>query len=315
MALLSKKNTSNKIVAIDLGSNTIRVTKLNCQTKKFEVEYEKVVKTADGLSSTKLINNKTIKRVTLAIKEAKVKVDFSDAKLKAVTTEAMRQAKNSQEVLKHIEDETAVKFEIIDGDEEARLTLLAVTNRLEVLELNSKNFVLVDIGGGSTELIFNFNGKKVSKSFQVGIVTMAQKYETLKQIESALSLEMQDIKLFVQNIYANYEKVDSFVATAGTPTTVASMKIGQTYETYNAKEINGTTLNRDELDFYLKKLLSMPFEKREKAVGTGRSDLISAGILIYKQIFEILELNSCTIIDDGLREGVALDWCHNKEKI
>ena len=51
-----KKNTSNKIVAIDLGSNTIRVTKLNCQTKKFEVEYEKLVKTADGLTTTKLIN-------------------------------------------------------------------------------------------------------------------------------------------------------------------------------------------------------------------------------------------------------------------
>lgn len=307
--MLLEKNTSNKIVAIDLGSNTLRVVKLNCQTKKFEAEYERVVKTADGLSSTKLINQETIKRVTLAINEAKEKVDFSDAKVKAVTTEAMRQAKNSKEVLKQIEDETEVKFEIIDGDEEARLTLLAVTNRLEVLELNSKNFVLVDIGGGSTELIFNFNGKKVSKSFQVGIVTMAQKYDTLKQIELALSLEMQDIKLFVQNIYRDYKKIDSFVATAGTPTTVASMKIGQTYETYSAKEINGTTLSRGELDFYLKKLLSMPFKKREKIVGIGRSDLISAGILIYKQIFEILELDSCIIIDDGLREGLALDTC------
>jgi exopolyphosphatase/guanosine-5'-triphosphate,3'-diphosphate pyrophosphatase len=301
-----KKNT-NKIVAIDLGSNTIRVTKLNCQTKKFEAEYEKLVKTADGLSSSKLINKETLKRVIVAIKEAKAKVDFSDAEVKAVTTEAMRQAKNSNEILKHIADETGVKFKIIDGDEEARLTLLAVTHRLKMLELNSKNFVLVDIGGGSTELIFNFNGKKLSKSFQVGIVTMAQKHKTLKHIESALPLEMQEMKLFVQNTYSKHNKIDFFVATAGTPTTVASMKLGHTHETYNAKEINGTTLSKDELDFYLKKLLNMPFEKREKTVGTGRSDLISAGILIYKQIFEILNLNKCTIIDDGLREGIALD--------
>jgi len=59
----------------------------------------------------------------------------------------------------------------------------------------------------------------------------------------------------------------------------------------------------------LKKLLSMPFYEREIAVGTGRSDLIAAGILIYKHLFALLAFESCVVIDDSLREGVALEAC------
>ena len=87
------------------------------------------------------------------------------------------------------------------------------------------------------------------------------------------------------------------------------MKHGLNYETYDASKINGTSLEVNELDIYLKELLSMPFEQREITVGTGRSDLIAAGILIYKQLFGILGFESCVIIDDGLREGVAIELC------
>jgi exopolyphosphatase/guanosine-5'-triphosphate,3'-diphosphate pyrophosphatase len=90
---------------------------------------------------------------------------------------------------------------------------------------------------------------------------------------------------------------------------VAAMKLGFNYETYDANKINGTSLEKFELDFYLKKLLAMPFDMREVAVGTGRSDLISAGIFIYKHLYTLLEFDSCVVIDDGLREGVALELC------
>jgi len=115
--------------------------------------------------------------------------------------------------------------------------------------------------------------------------------------------------MFCAEMYATKGQVNSFVATAGTPTTVAAMKLGFNYETYDANKINGTSLQKEELDFYLQKLLSMPFEEREIAVGTGRSDLIAAGILIYKQLYIILEFENCVVIDDGLREGVALEMC------
>ncbi|MEA3456664.1 MAG: phosphatase, partial [Campylobacterota bacterium] len=58
-----------------------------------------------------------------------------------------------------------------------------------------------------------------------------------------------------------------------------------------------------------KALLAMPFEEREVTVGVGRSDLIAAGILIFRQLFILLGMKECVVIDDGLREGVALERC------
>jgi exopolyphosphatase/guanosine-5'-triphosphate,3'-diphosphate pyrophosphatase len=298
------------MVAIDLGSNTLRVTKLDCQSGKFIADFEKIVKTADMLKDTGVIHHEAVDRVIYAIKEAKKKINFSENRVKAVTTEALRRAVNSKEVLERIEKETGVSFEVISGEEEARFTLLAVKHRLNRLHFASKAFVLVDIGGGSTELIFSYPDKVISRSFPVGIVTIAQSYQDLEGISTALPQEMLELERFCMETYAEQGKVDSFVATAGTPTTVAAMKLGQTYACYNPKKINGTSIVKDELDFYLKKLLAMPFDEREITVGVGRSDFIAAGILIYKQLFAIVEFDSCVVIDDGLREGVALEECH-----
>ena len=296
------------MIAIDLGSNTLRVLEYDCSTGTQISEYEKIVKTADGLAEHGFINDKTIIRIIAAIKEAQEKMNFASL-VKAVTTEALRRASNSDEVLSQIKKQTGVTFEIISGDEEARLTLLAVKHRLVKLQYASDTFVLVDIGGGSTELIFHYENETISKSFPVGIVTIAQSYETLDNIQKALPKEMLEMQMFCAEVYATKGKVNSFVATSGTPTTVAAMKLGQTYATYDAKKINGTSLEMAELDFYLKKLLSLSFAEREIAVGVGRSDLIAAGILIFKELYSIVEFDACVVIDDSLREGVALEAC------
>jgi len=296
------------MIAIDLGSNTLRVLEYDCDSVKQIAQYEKVVKTADGLAEHGVVNDAAVDRILSAIKEAQEQMDFS-GEVKAVTTEAVRRASNSDAVLHKIKKETGITFDIISGEEEARLTLLAVKNRLDKLQHSSDKFVLVDIGGGSTELIFHYVDEVVSKSFPIGIVTIAQTYETLENIKNVLPKEMFDMQMFCAEMYATKGKPNAFVATAGTPTTVAAMKLGFNYETYDASKINGTLLQKEELDFYLQKLLSLPFEEREIAVGTGRSDLIAAGILIYKQLYIMLEFENCVVIDDGLREGVALEMC------
>lgn len=297
------------MIAIDLGSNTLRVLQYDCQSGTANAVYEKVVKTADGLAEHGVINDDAMQRVVSAIKEAQEQMDFSASPLKAVTTEAIRRAQNASDVLSYIKQHTGVLFETISGDEEARLTLLAVKKRLDKLQHASDTFVLVDIGGGSTELIFHYQDESIAKSFPIGIVTVAQSYKALENIKEALPREMLDMRMFCAELYVTKGKPDSFVATAGTPTTVAAMKLGFNYETYDSSKINGTTLQKEELDFYLQKLLALPFKEREIAVGTGRSDLIAAGILIYEKLYEMLEFETCIVVDDGLREGVALEMC------
>ncbi|MFT7824049.1 MAG: phosphatase [Sulfurimonas sp.] len=297
------------MIAIDLGSNTLRVVKRDCEKKEYIGDYEKIVRTADGLIDTGTISHAAIVRVIDAINEAKEKIDFDDFPLRAVTTEAIRSAKNSEEVLVRIKEETGINFEIISGEEEARFTLLAVKYRLSRLHYASKNFVLADIGGGSTELIFYHDGEVVSRSFPIGILTMAQTYRDLETMQNALPDDLFPMEMFCTEMFATKGEINSFVATAGIPTTVAAIKLGQIYATYDASRVNGTMLEADELDFYLKKLLAMPLEQREEAVGTGRSDLIAAGILIFKHIFRLLSCHNCIVVDDGLREGIALQEC------
>lgn len=297
------------MIAIDLGSNTLRVLEYECLSGTRIFEFEKVVRTADGLVQTGIISKEATARVIATIKEAQAKIDFSSSVVKAVTTEAMRRASNSVQVLDEIKKETGVTFEIISGEEEARLTLQAVKYRLHALAHDVDSFVVVDIGGGSTELIFYYEEAIFSRSFPVGIMTITQTYEGLDTIMDALLTVMHEMKLFCQIVYQTKGKVGAYVATAGTPTTVAAMKLGQTYESYDASKINGTLLHIDELDVYLNKLLSLSFEQMEVAVGTGRSSLVATGILIYKQLFVLLGFETCIVVDDGLREGVALDSC------
>jgi len=308
------------VIAIDLGSNTLRVTQLDCQSGIFGASFEKIVKTADGLVQTGVIGSEAVERVIVAISEAKRCIDFSGDKVVAVTTEAIRRASNSEAVLSRIKEDTGISFEVISGEKEAALTLLAVEHRLKHLDREKgdrdhSSFVLVDIGGGSTELIFRYSDQIVTKSFPVGIVTVAQQCETLDKIDGALPALMKEMKQFAQSVVSRHGALDAFIATAGTPTTVAAMKLGQNYATYDPASINGTSLEIEELDHYLKVLLGMPFEEREVTVGVGRSDLIAAGILIFRQLFILLGMKECVVIDDGLREGLALEKCIEMKRL
>lgn len=298
-----------KITAIDLGSNTCRVVQWDCDKNENIGEYERIVRTADSLHESGVISDEAVDRIINTILEAQKRLGFEGKDAKAVTTAAMRIASNGTESLEKIREKTGVVFELIDGEEEARLTSLAVENALSREGVESHSFTLIDIGGGSTEISFIIDGEIVSKSFDIGILTVAQKFKELDAIRLGLKDMFKPVKDYIDDFYIKNQKPISFVATAGTPTTVAAMKLGQTYATYDSKKINGTILEKDELDIYLNKLLSMEQKEREIAVGVGRDDLIAAGIIIFEDLYEVLGYDECVVIDDGLREGVAIDRC------
>ncbi len=299
------------IIAIDLGSNSLRILKMNCETKERLGEFHKTVKTADGLSHSGLISKEAVERIIVALHEAEKKLDFSDARIKAVTTEAIRQAINSDEVLKAIQEQTKIIFEVIDGEQEALYALTAVQSRLKILGEAPKSFMIADIGGGSTELLFHYGEEKTfSKSFPIGIVTVTQTFKTLPEISNAIPALMNPMKNYFNEVTAQYGAVELFIATAGTPTTVAAMKLGMEYETYDAQKIHGTRLSQKDLVRQLMKLLEMTPEERINAVGVGRDDLIASGILIYDELYTISGYKESMVIDDGIREGVAFSECN-----
>jgi len=293
------------MVAIDLGSNTIRVVEYDCTSKTVLNTYEKIVKTADKLVETQEISEDAIQRIIDALNEAKEKINFEN--VVAIATEAMRQATNKDEVINKIKEATNVEFKVISSDEEAYFTTLAVEDFLKS-KYQYKTMFLVDIGGGSTELIVKNKKELVSESFPIGIVTISQKYKSIEALEYGIKRDVKPFKEFINFTKMSY-RPDIFVASSGTPTTIAALKIGLDYSTYDPNKVNGVELTIDDLDEWMDKLLKMEMKHREKLVGIGRGDLIVSGIMIFKEIFLMSGFEKCVVVDNGVREGIALDYC------
>lgn len=297
------------MIAIDLGSNTLRALRYDCSTAQKEAVFEKIVTTADKTHKSKTISHAAIERIIEAIKEAKDKLSFDGKDAVGVATAAFRLAKNAQEALETIRKETGVEFRIIDGEIEAKLTTLAVEEALKKCGMDGKSFMLVDIGGGSTEIILQKEGAFVAQSFDIGIVTMAQKYRTPQLLALAVHGETQEMREFVRDCMYGFARPELFCATAGTPTTLAALKLGMTHETYDAQRINGQTITKDEVTKLAHKLSRQTPDARAKLVGTGREEFVAAGAAIFTELFSFGGFDSCMVFDDGLREGVAIATC------
>ncbi|PLY11352.1 MAG: exopolyphosphatase [Arcobacter sp.] len=301
------------IVSVDLGSNSFRTLLYDGLNHKIIDEYQEVVGMADGLIDTNKISNEAQDRVIDAVKRSIAKLKYNPEDAICVTTAAMRMAKNSSEVLKRFKDECKLDFKIIDGEEEARLTLLAIKYALKREKKESEHFILIDIGGGSTELIINSGDSHFAKSFDIGIVTLAQKHKNSETIISELEKRKSEIAKFITALNIDLKNFN-FVATAGTPTTIAAVKLGLTFATYNRDLINGTELYLEEIESFLNKFRSLSQEEIFNLVGPGRTDFIESGVFIYKLFYEILNKDKSIVFDDGLREGVAIDYALKSNK-
>lgn len=295
------------MIGCDLGSNTLRVVQIDCHTKKRIKAYEKIVRTAKDLHLTGLISQTAQENIFQGLSEASKLFDFKKEKTFCVTTEAMRIAKNAHEILERIEQQFGLKFNIISGDNEAYYTSIAIENALQREKLDYQNYVLFDLGGGSTELIFCHNGIKQSRSFPFGIVNTAEKYS--QNLEENIAHTLSCIDEFIAtkgNITKTYTQL---VATAGTPTTVCAFLQGLDYQHYDYEKVNGKVLHVKDFEYAFSELTTMNEAEAERYTGTNRRDLVVVGIMIVKALMQKLGFYECIVMDDGLREGVAIAHC------
>ncbi len=295
------------MIACDLGSNTLRAVQMDCNRLERVREFERIVKTAEGIETDGCISEAAQQRVINAINACREEFDFSEG-YKAVATAAIRFARNGREVLERIAAQTGVIFEVIDGEQEAEYTRAGVENRMQKLGYDTESYVLLDLGGGSSEVILRNKEKTFSKSFPVGIVTMVEKYG-LDRLEEGISQMREEIGKFAQTL--NF-KPAVFIGASGTPTTIAAFCQGMDYVHYDYRKVNGFRLTLLQMEEALERLLALPGSERERWVGVGRDDLIIAGVKILMEIVRSFGFEEILVIDDGLREGVAITECKKR---
>ncbi len=291
------------MIGCDLGSNTIRIVQIDCKSKKRINEFERIVKTGKDLQKNGYISEESIQNILNALKDASKIIDFKSDKTKCVTTQALRVAKNADSVIKSIKDMFGLDFEIIDGSSEAKYTILGVKTSLANMGIKDSDFAIFDLGGGSTELSYVSKNDISTQSFSFGILNVFERYE--HNLLSGIKKELEPLSKFAKQ----HKKPSFLVATAGTPTTVCAFLQDLDYKHYDYKLINGKTLRIEDFEKAYDMILSMNRSKQERYCGTGRSELIKTGILIVTNLMKEIGFDKCIVVDDGLREGVALSLC------
>jgi exopolyphosphatase/guanosine-5'-triphosphate,3'-diphosphate pyrophosphatase len=303
------------LAAMDLGTNSFHLVVAKILGKerfKILTRDKEVVRLGSSSKDMKYLTPDAIDRAISAIRRFKKVSDSFNARIRAVATSATREAVNKEELISRVRKETGIEIEVISGYEEARLIYLGT---LQALPIFNKKILMIDIGGGSTEILIGEKGNIINgNSVKVGAVRLTSNFFPdgkirEKAIEEARIYIKGAINPIVRAI--KNEKIDLVVGSSGTISNIGLMiYAGDKPSIDDEFNLNNYTYNKEALDKIIKKILKAEtIEDRKKIPGLDekRADIIVAGALILEQIFNEFELPSITISNFALREGIILD--------
>ena len=294
-----------KVASIDLGSNSTRMLIADITNGNITTIYKEhqVTRMADKLSESKIISKEATKRVLKVLVGYFKTINKNNVEnIQIVGTAALRDATNSEEITQLIEKKFGFEVDIVSGEEEGVLTSVGVLNSLGSLE----NFLIVDIGGRSTELIYDYDKKIVSKSINIGVVSLSELFfDKIPPPEKSVLLakEYIDNNLLESNLFHGR----LLVGVAGTFTSLASIFLEQTQ--FNEKEIHLTELKNEDVFKISNELLHLNEPQiitKYKGLDPKRAKTIQAGILLAKEIISKYNVNSIKVSNSDILEGLIL---------
>ncbi|VEP11824.1 Ppx/GppA phosphatase [Hyella patelloides LEGE 07179] len=316
------KKQKQTIAAIDIGTNSIHMVVVEVEPSLpafFIITKEKdTVRLGDRDPKTGNLTSEAIERSLAALKRCK---DLAESlkvnQIIAVATSATREAKNGLEFLRQIQKQLGITVNLISGQEEARRIYLGV---LSGMDFGDRSHVIIDIGGGSTELILADNKQpRFLSSTKVGAVRLSHEFVTTDPISKS---ELATIHAYVRGmlerstdeIWANLQLNENpcLVGTSGTIETLAAIDALEKQGTI-PNPLNGYELSRDDLESIVDKLAGMTYEERFNIPGISdrRAEIIVPGAIILLETMKMLKLDSITICERALREGIIVDWMIN----
>lgn len=310
--------TDPVLAAVDVGTNSFHLVVARVRPGgRFDViEREKVmVRLGHGGGEMKRLEPDAIERGVEALSRMAQIARSKNAPLRAVATSAVREAQNADEFLAAAAG-VGVTVEVISGLEEARLIHLGV---LQAVPAFDRRLILVDIGGGSTEVLLGERGATLdARSFKLGAVRLTDRFfpEGLVTADA-----IRECRAFVRSTLATFEGrvrrigFEVAIASSGTAEAIAraahALAGGSELRTYNC-----SVFSREDLADVIDRLLEAPNAKARAAVPgveADRADIIVAGALILEGVCEAFEIDELTFSEYALREGVLLDTYERME--
>lgn len=305
-----------EIIGIDLGSNSLRGVRMkvieNSNDREFVVlkEWDCTVRTAEGLETSGEICKAAVCRIVDGLLQMCQSLEIASAdKVVALTTQAMRKARNKEAVLQEIFEKSGIRFRVVNGEMEAKITTLAPKIALEKLKVQNPKydkdcFLLIDMGGASSEFVVCGVEMELAKSFEIGIVSAKDRFKSVENLKARKDEFLREIVEFVESCKKKGAIPKFLVANSGTPTLVCAFKLG--LDQYDSKAVFGKTLVRDDFEAMLQEFLRLNKESQIARFGEFKADVVPFGIALFTCFMEALGFKECLVVDEGLREGAVI---------
>jgi len=307
------------LAAIDIGTNSIHmvVVRVHPAIPAFTIiaKEKDTVRLGDRDPKTGDLTPVAMNRAIAALQRCqKLAKSLNAEQIVAVATSAVREAPNGRDFLKQVDAELGLFVNLISGQEEARRIYLGV---LSGMEFNSTPHIIIDIGGGSTELILGDSHEPRSlSSTKVGAVRLTAEFITTDPITNT---ELQYLQAYIRGMLERpveellaYLKPGEQARLVGTSGTIETVAIIHAREKLGIvpNPLAGYQLSRKDLKEIVRRLASMNYAQRAAIPGMSdrRSEIIVAGALILLEAMTLLGIESITIGERALREGVIVDW-------
>jgi exopolyphosphatase/guanosine-5'-triphosphate,3'-diphosphate pyrophosphatase len=324
----SSREDAPYFAALDLGTNNCRLLIATPAGKGFRIveAFSRIVRLGDGMSRTGRLDPAAMARAMAALKICAERLARRNVvTVRAVATQACRVAENGQAFVAAVELGTGLKLQIIAPEEEARLS---VAGCLNLLDYDASAALVVDVGGGSTELSWvDLTDRDFRKapgldnmpiaawvSTSVGVVSLAEQFPEPDRPSEAWFRSMVD---HVKAQMGAFRGADAFrpvfeagraqlIGTSGAITSLAGMHLG--LKRYERAKVDGLWLRRADCEAAADKLMALDLVSRaaEPCIGRDRADLVLAGAAILQAVQELWPCERVRVADRGLREGILL---------
>ncbi|WBU57976.1 Ppx/GppA phosphatase family protein [Paracoccus sediminicola] len=321
--------------ALDLGTNSCRMLIARPTGSQFQVidSFSKPVQLGHGLEASGRLSRASMSRTVHALQVCRRKLEQHRVKkMRLVATEACRRARNSRDFMRLIRRETGLPIEVIGAEEEARL---AVISCAPLVNQRSEQLLVVDIGGGSTELVWidlsdvepRERSRAIMKlgdsftpsasggarvvdwiSVPLGVATLRDQFADVTDDPGRFAL----MSWYFEEMLADFapyaqgapERGFQIIGTSGTVTTVAASHLG--LKRYDRTKVDGLTMTTAQIDRVIQRYLALGPEGRraDPRIGRERHALIMSGAAILQTLMRIWPTRRLSVADRGLREGL-----------
>ena len=327
---------SSLYAALDLGTNSCRMLIARPTGSQFQVidSFSKPVQLGLGLEASGRLSRQSMARTVHALQVCRRKLETHGVQqMRLVATEACRRARNSRDFLRMIRRETGLPVEIIAAEEEARL---AVISCAPLVSLRTEQLLVVDIGGGSTELVwidlrdvepadrpraimrladsFARSGPGEARvvdwiSVPLGVATLRDQFDDVEDDPARFALMSWQFEQMLENFtpYTTGARADDkfqIIGTSGTVTTVAASHLG--LKRYDRTKVDGLSMTTAQIDRVIRNYLDLGPDGRraDPRIGRERHALIMSGAAILQTLMRVWPTNRLSVADRGLREGL-----------